>query len=197
MDSESIIQKAIGALASVEVACFYRAGLSSKTKKLLKALGDRLLPSLSSEVPYLQFADCWPFYFLAEIGVWSPKYKPDVLTRLLEIWKNSPLPDVQKAASMAISELPLIDRGLNPLPEPDSDSINFIKNQFLLDERYREPASLVIGFYWKKPWPDEELAKKIEDVETGMPGWHRNKEFILKALKSGKESAERKAHGAK
>jgi hypothetical protein len=100
----------------------------------------------------------------------------------LDLWKNSRLADVQSFASWAISSLPVIDRELKPLPEPDADSIKFIKGQFLLDKDLSKPAALVIGFYWKKPWSDEELAQKVEKTETKLWGWKRNKARILEAL---------------
>jgi hypothetical protein len=92
---------------------------------------------------------------LGERDSWSPECHPDVLSRLLDLWKNSRLPDVQRAARWAISSLPVIDRELKSLPEPDAKSIKFIKKQY---KKKNSEAAFVIGFYWKKPWTDEELA---------------------------------------
>ncbi|NIN22574.1 MAG: hypothetical protein GTO66_30755 [Candidatus Aminicenantes bacterium] len=92
-------------------------------------------------------------------------------------------------ASLTISTLSLIERNQKPLPEPDPDSINFIKEQFLLDGSFKKFASLVIAFYWKKPWTDEDLAEKFKNIRTGLMRCERNKSLILKALESGKERA--------
>lgn len=201
LESGSAIHRAIGALSVLNIAYyFYRAPprhrykkISPNLKKRLRSQGDQLISILYSEVPYLHFAACWAFVWLGEIRAWTPEHKPDVLSRMLELWKNSPLPDVQYMASWAISSLPVIDRELKPLPEPDPDSINFIMDQSLNEVLHKKFASLVLGFYWKKPWTDEELAKRLKGAKYGGKSWEINKELIFKVLRSGK----RKARGAK
>jgi hypothetical protein len=174
MDDENIIQKAAGALAVMDIA-YYHAGSFSKrsetadAQKHLNALGDQLVPILYSDELHLHFAACWAFAWLGEIKAWSPEHKPDVLSRLLKIWSVSQLPDIQYVASWAISDLPLIGRESKPLPEPDLDMIDFITKQFTLDgDDYRvyakKRASLVMGFYWKAPWTDEELAQSAASI---------------------------------
>jgi len=174
LDDETVIQKAAGTLAVMDIA-FYHTGHFVKrsettdTKKHLAALGDQLVAILYSDEPHLHFAACWAFAWLGEIKAWSPEHKPDVLLRLLKIWSESQLPDIQHTAAWAISSLPIIDRESKPLPEPDPDMIGFIKKQFSLDEGdYRvyakKGASLVMGFYWKMPWTDEELAQLAASI---------------------------------
>jgi hypothetical protein len=168
------IQRAAGALAVMDIA-FYHAGRFSKrsetadVQKHLKALGDQLVPILYSDESHLHFAACWAFAWLGDTGVWSPEHKPDVLSRLLKIWRESQLPDIQHVSSWAISDLPLIDRESKPLLEPDPDLIDFVKKQFSLDEddyrvHVKKRASLVMGFYWKAPWTDEELAQLVASI---------------------------------
>ena len=111
----------------------------------------------------------WAFAHLGKTGAWSPECKPDVLLRLLKIWRKSQLPDVQHVSSWAISDLPLIDRESKPLLEPDPDLIDFIKKQFSpegdeLKVPAKKRASLVMGFYWKAPWTDEELAQLAASI---------------------------------
>lgn len=185
LDNENAFQKAIGALTVSYIAYHFSIKkLSSDSIKRLKALGDRIVSSLYSDISYLHFAACFALRWLAETETWTPKHNPDVLSRLLDLWKNSPLFDVQYMASLTISTLSLIDRKQKPLPEPDPDSINFIKER-LHNNKY---ASLIIAFYWKKPWTDEELIGMVERVKGGFR-WERNESLILKALESGKERA--------
>ena len=174
VNGEDIIQKAAGTLAVMDIA-FYHAGPFSRrsettdAQKYLKALGDQLVPILYSDELQLHFAACWAFAWLGETGAWSPEHKPDVLLRLLKIWRASQSPDIQHVASWAISSLPIIDRESKPLPEPDTDLIDFIKKQFSLEEDKlgvpkKKKAALVTGFYWKAPWTDEELAQLAASI---------------------------------
>jgi hypothetical protein len=185
--SESPIKKAAGALAVMSIAhgsYNYRENPAAEAKKLLNALGDQLVPILYSDEPYAYFAACWAFAWLGEIGAWSPEHNPGVISRLLEIWRESQLYNVQRQAAWAIMALPIIDRELKPLPEPDPDMVDFIKHQYSLmggkednKERaaeFKRSAALVIGFYWKTPWTDEELAQLVAS-EYGR----RNKYDIL------------------
>jgi len=175
LDNENAIQKAAGTLAVMDIAFYHtipfveRSELTTDVQKHLKALGDQLVPILYSDEPHLHFAACWAFVWLGKTGAWSPEHKPDVLSRLLKIWRESQSPDVQHVSSWAISDLPLIDRESKPLLEPDPDLIDFIKKQFSPEgDELRVPAkkraSLVAGFYWKAPWTDEELAQLAASI---------------------------------
>ncbi|MCK4459318.1 MAG: hypothetical protein KAU52_06315, partial [Methanosarcinales archaeon] len=164
-----------------------RSELTADVQKHLKALGDQLVHILYSDEPHLHFAACWAFVWLGKTGAWSPEHKPDVLSRLLKIWRDSQSPAIQHVASWAISDLPIIDRESKPLPEPDSDLIDFIKKQFSLDEgEHRFPAkkkaSLVMGFYWKAPWTDEELAQLATSRYGEEFGDSSTLDSLLKAL---------------
>ncbi len=188
LNDGSMIQKAIGVLVVEKIAFyFFRKRLSSDWKIRLKLWGDEILSCLYSDIPYLHFAACWAYGWLGEIGAWTPEYDPDVLSSLLALWKNSPLPDVKERARWAIAELPIIDRELKPLPKPDADSLHFIKEKSSLnfsDEPWAKEAALVIAFYWKKPWNDIELAEKVKETILNR----RNQSLILETLKSGTAS---------
>jgi hypothetical protein len=196
--NESPIKKAAGALAVMSIAFEFRGFHESHAptaKKLLNALGDQLVPILYSDEPYAYFAACWAFAWLGERGAWSPEHKPGVLSRLLKIWRESQLYDVQRQAAWAISSLPIINRELKPLPEPDPDLIDFIKQQGSLmsgtgdtkkSAEFKRSAALVIGFYWKTPWTDEELAQLVASEYGGRKEYDRlgiqNFKSLLKAL---------------
>jgi hypothetical protein len=194
--SESPIKKAAGALAVMDIAYefykYHKPLVPADVKKLLNTLGGQLVPILYSDEPYIYFAACWAFAWLGKIGALSPEHKPGVLSRLLEIWRESPLYDVQRQAAWAIKEFPIIDRELKPLPEPDPDFIDFIKQPGSLmgekDEcaKFKRHAALVIGFYWKTPWTDEELAQLVASEYDRLNKYDRldrqNLTPLLKAL---------------
>jgi hypothetical protein len=192
--NESLIKKAAGALAVMSIAFEFpdirkESEVATNAKKLLNALGDQLVPILYSDEPYIYFAVCWAFVWLGKSGAWSPEHKPGVLSRLLEIWRESQLYDVQRQAAWAIRALPIIDRELKPLPEPDPDMVDFIKQQYSLmsgkedikdSAEIKRSAALVIGFYWKTPWTDEELAQLVVSEYDGRD--RQNSVSLLKAL---------------
>lgn len=192
LTNENPIQRAGGALAIMTIAFDYfprGSEASADKQKLLKALGDQLVPILYSDEPYLYFAACWAFAWLGPIRAWTPKRTPGVLSRLLYIWRKSQVSDVQRMAAWAISHAPIIDRDLKPLPEPDPGLIEFIKKHSSLDEeslegRIKIVASLVIGFYCKTPWSDKELARivALRLIKGSFSSWSSICEALLKAL---------------
>ena len=187
LDSENEVQESIGVLVVGKIILYsiiFRVqNITPDSEEWLKNQEDRLVPCLYSDTPFLHFAACWAFAWLGEAGAWTPERQPEVLVRLFDLWKNSPLPDVQDYARRAISSLPLIDRETKPLPEPDEESIKFIKEQFLIKNDDRKKAALVMGYYWKKPWTDKELAEKIKETGIGIWGWKRNQEKMLGEMK--------------
>jgi hypothetical protein len=188
--SKDSIQKASGAL-SVTIIAFQLdpAKKSESAAAPLKLLGDQLVPILYSDEPYLYLAACWAFAWLGKREAWTPELKPGVISRLLDIWRESQLPDVQEVASWAISSLPIIDRKLKPLPEPDPKLVDFVRQQSSLnkaewDNTLKILASLVIGFYWKTPWTDEELVYLVTSLveKSPYPSYFLNYKSLLKAL---------------
>jgi len=184
LDTDNTLQKAIGVLVVIFIAFyFFEKTFPPYLKKQLTVWGGAIVSALYSEIPHLHFAACWAFIWLGRTVAWTPESHPAVLSRLLYLWENSPLPDVKHTAALAITSLPIFDRDIKSLPEPNVDSISFIKEQLLLEERWVKEAALVIAFYWKKPWTDDELAKKIKGIKsTGLVGWIRTRSLMLEAL---------------
>ena len=197
LDDESKIQKAAGTMAICFIAFF---GLHNDHKmELLNTLGDKILPILYSDEQYLQFTACWAFAWLGNTNSYTPVHHPEMISRLFEIWSESEASDIQYVASWAIKDMSLIDRELKPLPEPNQDQIDFIKQQIKLDNIHKSSASLKIAFYWKTPWSDEELAKMVasdfglaEDsnqfndilIALGEPGEAQLKDLKQKKVKN-------------
>ncbi len=85
----------------------------------------------------------------------------------------------------AISSLQIIERKLCLFPKHDQELAGFIKEWFSMEEgssqeHYRKEASLVIGFYLRSPWTDEELAELVAN-EVKNSRW-KNGIRILEAL---------------
>lgn len=189
-------QKAIGALM-VDVISYTISSndvylmSSNEIKQILKDYGDNLVPLLYSDKPYLHFAACAAYCWLGVIGAWTPRYKPEILTRLLELWKDSPLYDVRSVASRAIAGLPLIERDLTSLREPDTMLLTLIYCKLSSKNFDSMIAAIIIAFYWGKPWNNEELIKKVIEIPKDIL-WKRNRLLLLKAFGVEKETAEDK-----
>jgi len=187
LNNKNSIQKAAGVLAVMHIAFYFaisrrmKKHYPSNSQKLLKAIGDKIVPILYSDEVCLHSAACWAFAWLGEPRAWTPEHNPGVISRLLDIWISSDLAEVKRFARWAISSLPVIDRDLNPIPEPEPALIEFIKKEFSSDDQYSSFASLIIGFYLKKPWTDEEIAK-LAVLKYGSEIEKSNIVSLLKAL---------------
>jgi hypothetical protein len=208
LESDDPVQKAAGALAIMEVAFSFapryrfrgaknhdHRRITPHEEEMFKKLGNALVPLLYTKKPQVQLAASWAFAWLGIGELWSPKNSPDVLSRLLTILRESTIPDLQYVASWAISDLPIIDRKSNPFPKPDQELIKTIEEwsekELVVGGRARATtkiASIVIGFYLREPWTNEELAKLVAKA-TGK-GWTRrewsNGRRILEELGSAR-----------
>ncbi len=199
LESDSTAQKAGGALVVMSISYSFhsednlllerwRGEITRDEEEWLQKLGDEVVPLLYSEKPYLYFAANWAFCWLGRGKFWSPERKPDVLARLLTIWRESTQPDIQHVATWAISDLPIIGRELSPFPKHDQELIEFIKEWFSMKEgpfrqEDRKRASLAVGFYLRAPWSDEELAELVaNEVKEAEFGKWENGTRILEAL---------------
>ncbi len=192
LSHEDPLQKAKGALIIMDLAFEFSMRskkLFTEQRKCLNYLGDKLVPLLYSDDFHVYFAACWAYSWLGRSRSWTPKRHPHIISRIFELWKNSNFEEVQYAASWAISELPLIDRNSCILPEPSPELTDFIKTQFNNDKKGMlantgKFASLIMGFYWKKPWEDKEivglLAKQIKTYAYHTET--QNYEDLLNAL---------------
>lgn len=208
LKSNNLVQKAAGALAIMEIAYSYADGYRAhrttnapNEKEMFKELGNAIVPLLYTEKPQLHLAASWAFAWLGTRELWSPKNSPDVLSRLLTIWRESAEPDLQFVASWAISDLPIIDRKLNPFPKPDQELIEIVEGWCSKKEQgsygRTMEASIIIGFYLRKPWTDGELAKLVTEVaEKGSlhREWSNGKRILeelgnLDRTQSGKKEA--------
>ncbi len=191
LENDSPVQKAAGTLAIMIIAFYSKPShhTTQDEEESLKKLGDAIVPLLYSEKLQLCFATAWAFAWLGANEHWSPEHNPEVLPRLLSIWRESSQREIQRQAAWAISELPIINRELNPFPKYDLELIRLVKQWFSMSEgpfesRFRKRASLVIGFYMEKPWTDKELAElatKEIKAESSIRGW-ANGILILKEL---------------
>lgn len=215
LESNDLVQKAAGALATMEIAFAYVThsrrtrivkhnkypAITSHEEEMFRRLGNALVPLLHAEQWQLQFAASWAFAWLGTSGLWNPKNSPDVLSRLLAISIKPTKLDLQYVAIWAISDLPIIDRKSNPFPKPNKELAETIErwwserktNTLVRMRTERRPttrmkkrASIIIGFYSKEPWTDKELAKHVKSINPRIDSWSNGKR-ILEELESTHE----------
>jgi len=182
-------QKETSAAAIVGLVQTYKADSKARTlvpeplRELLKGLVGRLASILNSEDPHLYFAASWAFGWFGEGRIWTPLSEPEVLNRLVDIWRQSTLAETQEMAALAFSRLPIIDRDKALFINHSDDLIDFVEEQYSSvwesggDDR--RMASLALAFYCGAPWTDEELAKLLSENFTRRRSLC---EFILERL---------------
>jgi hypothetical protein len=192
LKSDSQIERIAGALATMEIAFYCRRAsrLYKKTnvankRALFKEIGNTLASLLSFQDLQSQLAAIWAFAWIGEMALWAPN-TPDLLIRLLNIYRNSENSDIRYVVPWAISTLPLIDRTVDPSYKVDTELIDIIIkwNSINSGADYeilrRQRAALVMGFYLGKPWNDDQLAKLVTNSKnkTAWPNYRRIKKVI-------------------
>ncbi|WP_440955912.1 restriction endonuclease [Methanosarcina sp. Mfa9] len=184
LDEDNIIQKVKGNLAVAEIfqRCRFKKRFSTLTHeedKSLTLLAKRVIFDLRSDEMHLNFAACYAFARSTYMGYEVHENIKCVILRLFEILKNSDNISVQRVAAWAILCCPVIDRELDPFPSPTLEELRFVKNNQTLHTLdhpgcYRiSLVSLIMAFYWKKPWTDAELKKEFvlikNSIEQDLP----------------------------
>ncbi len=139
---------------------------------------------LSDDLPAVLMA-CWAMAWLGNIHPWKEPTSLDVLRAIFEHWrKNSATPEFANMAAWAIAR-----QGLHRREEVPTDFWGDC-DVWLLDQwqqrggRHqisRRNAVLVISWYRRAPWGDEELAEKIASAfKQEQRGWRFR--FMLEQL---------------
>lgn len=104
-----------GALGLVNACFLLQDGSRRKERdacaQSLRRGGEALLPLLFAGEAPEQYASCFALEWLAACRVWTPPAQPNVLGRLFELWRCSPLLQVRDAGANALARQPLALRG--------------------------------------------------------------------------------------
>lgn len=184
LNGDKAIEKAIGALMSMELAFYCGVGwsisgseekYSDEERERIGRLGDRVKELISHELVAVRFAGCWAFAWLAENNLWSLTRSPDIMSQLLDVWmscdENS---DLSHVSSWAIGQLNIINRDLVEIRGDEKEIQDFIKKE-ASGEHVSELnglAPFLIGFYMGNPWTDEELGNKVVSLYKGKSSSH-------------------------
>lgn len=123
--------------------------------------------------PFVAYAAAWALVWLCEVGVTKPEDAGEGLTVMVDLWRRTDSWLVEKQAAWACVSLPEVQRQEEPFRSYQSaDLCRFVEAQAKLGEEedtWREdrlPAALLLGYYLRKPWGDEELTEKAKAIPS-------------------------------
>ena len=191
-NSDEPVQKAAASLVIMNTAFGFsrpikkEKNISQHILDNLISFADQFVQILNSDDFHLHFAACWAYAWLGVIDACNLNCVRNILPRLVDIWKRSELKRVKRVSAWAISSLPIIPRELNPFGQPDNDLIEFIKVKSSSKEKwwgeFDLTASLIVAFYCKMPWTDEELANMVGNTGDIILGIGLRNKKLLEAL---------------
>jgi hypothetical protein len=134
---------------------------------------EMILPLVSSDHRHLAFAAMWALVWLSRASRWNPSSRLHVFRDLLESWRRWAIPELRFVAAWALASLPLVDRNSGLLEDQSGEVAEFITSCLALPpgNSYQEQmwadmerrAAVVISFYLRKPWSDQQLIEKIAE----------------------------------
>lgn len=140
--------------------------------KSFRTLVSHLEPLLGATEPAVRGAAAWTYAWLGERGIVDSVLAKRILPQLFQFWNSAPARDLQIMGAFAISALPLIARDAAPLSKPTAIQLEWLKIEEQQEDMRRKFAAWVLAYYWRRPWPDEELASRISEKWVDL-GWSR------------------------
>jgi hypothetical protein len=139
---------------------------------------EKTLALIRSKERYLAFSAMWALAWLFKSTNWAPDSHPQVFDNLLAAWRTWQIAELHYVAAWALTALPLVDRSSSPFVQT-ADLVSFASSHFeqKLADTPRERmwgetekrAALVLGYYARAPWSDEQLVDYIPTVFR-LPG---------------------------
>jgi hypothetical protein len=189
LDSTDPLEKALGCLIAMYLGWFMRRGTPGPERDKIRAQiadqaqkwGQKIWPLLDSGTPFLQFPAIWAGNWLRRLGAWGSDIDVVSLNKLVDIWKSSEIPELQYVAAWSISDLPFKDRDAIRL-DASAELVELVQSSVNSPEaplwaRAKKKAALILAYYMKAPWTDEQLTEKIRETDSFF-----SREAMLKSL---------------
>ena len=159
------IERAVGCLvgALVGFAC-HKGNVAKADREEVAELGGKILGLIGDGEPCVDHAACWATAWMGDAGALKAEDARRAMPRLIEVWRGSEIGEVRRMAAWAIVELPVWDREEGLGVEVDEELVEFIRKSETAKRRWGDchgAGALVLGYYAKRPWTDEELAERI------------------------------------
>ena len=171
--AQNPLTKSTGALVLMEKA-FEAAQPSFRNTPPERWLGDEaasIIKMLPAKEPYVAFSACWALAWLGRAGFLSPENTEAAICLLVVLWRKANLPEVQRQAAWAISELPPVSRNPLLLSTIEPGLEDFLKSQPFpwadhFGQQRMRGAALVLAYYLGAPWSDDELLLRAKKVDS-------------------------------
>jgi hypothetical protein len=192
MAEHDLQKKCVGLLVAMEFA--YKtatdmrrrqASQDDASQKTMAALAEPLLPCLYNADVHVSFAACWALAWVGESNSWDPPENPRLFDRLVDLWMRGENYSIRRAAAWALSAQGLKAREANVVT-PRNDFSEFLLKQFRekgedYNKDFRQ-ASLILGYYLRLPWPDEELLALAKEHDAKTPSFGARMKSVVAAL---------------
>lgn len=148
-----------------------------------------LEPLLQAPQYFVRASAAWAYAWLAESGMISIESAKRVFPRLFEMWRREHQEALRDFAAWTIGALPLFERTDAPLAPPTQKQLKWLCEE----EARRDPRAVwVVAYYWRKPWSDHALRKRIERSSAYYK--HLGKTLLDVLVSEGHEAQARRAH---
>jgi hypothetical protein len=174
--SEDMMQKVMGALAICSLfqitGTYIEPGGVDVKRNIFNGIADGLFQLLNDSNLYAQYAAADAYGWLGAFAAWSAHDKPEIISRLLQLWSQSPSEIIKYIARDTIRWIPPIDREAISLPHIDATLLISMKEELM---SHHEPYDaspleiLTVAFYLRAPWSDQELAQLVAEQATKRP----------------------------
>lgn len=170
-------------------------GGSSGCAETLRSAGTLLAQMLFAEQKAEQYAAAWALVWLGACRVWTPPDEPDILGQLFKLWRQGSDKEIRSMAGWALCSQPLLPPSVRDwsasFPRSDLDSL--FQGYDELKGRNGKPAALVVGWYLRAPWSDQELAQRARALLKARPNHDPAGQTLREILKQLGEKPEQDA----
>jgi hypothetical protein len=140
-------------------------------------LGPALAKMLDNEDAVEQYVACFALVWVGACRVWSPMAKPELLKRLVALWRGSPIPEIADMAGWAFASQSIESRNHWPGEATENDGIKELLEKYDQTAQSFQVAFLVLAWYTRSRWKDEEIAKLAKDIYVPLKEMRDRPEF--------------------
>jgi hypothetical protein len=153
--------------------------------EMLSSIKEPIRSMVFSDVLAEQCAGCFAVSSLSRLLNWESTKDSELHLRLYRLWRESCSGTIRQLGARALAAYPLGDRDCEIGSGLPFDDLALLKDSFQQAESVTEKiAALVVGWYGKYPWPDNELLGHCPDLLKSPAINQRTEGLTLKELQT-------------